>query len=76
MPHGKKVPGVGTRRGFSPLVLRLPPSVQTHAREVNWSLYIAHKCECECEWLFVLYVTPVMNWQLVQHVRCYLNVCA
>lgn len=33
--------------------LRLPPTVQRHACEVNRELKIV--CRCVCEWLFVLY---------------------
>lgn len=37
------------------LVLRLPPTVQSHAfgREVNRLTELVLRCECECEWLLV-----------------------
>lgn len=30
------------------LVLPFPPTVQRHAREVNWQLWIVCRCTCEC----------------------------
>lgn len=38
--------------------------------QVDWWLWIGHRCECECEWLYLFYMSSadMMNCWLVPHV--------
>lgn len=39
------------------------PTFPTHARQGDWKLKIAHRYECECEWLLICDVQPVRGFQ-------------
>ena len=56
-------------RGFTP-VLRFPPTVKKH---VNWGLVplkLPIGVNVSVDGCLSLYVSPVMNWRLVQGVPC------
>lgn len=79
-PHSKKavgsIPGPGLFSmeffAFSTCVcvgsLQLPPTVQKHAREVNWKHEIGIRSHCKCKWILVCLCHPAINWKLVQGV--------
>lgn len=47
-------------------VLCLLPTIQNSACGANWELWIVHRCQCKCEWLFVCLCGLAVNCQRVQ----------